>query len=102
MKLIKWPADGKSLEPFTYHWCPACEKLHVLPDTWARSGPDDAPTYVPSFRHTMRDDRICHYVITAGMIQFCPDSWHKREDIVPMPDIPDRVAANLTESVFND
>jgi hypothetical protein len=34
----------------------------------------------------------CHYIITDGKIQFCPDSWHRRSDIVQMPLIPDWIS----------
>lgn len=34
-------------------------------------------------------DGTCHYIITEGRIQFCPDSWHGRSDIVQMPLIPE-------------
>jgi hypothetical protein len=100
MKLVKWPTKAEHGQ-HTYHWCPACEKLHVLPDSWSRSGPDEAPSYSPSFlQYDARPEGNCHYIITAGVIQFCPDSWHKRGDAVPMPEIPETVLAKLTEEVF--
>lgn len=93
-----------------FHWCPACEEMHPLPDSgWKFSGDVNKPTFTPSFKHSglrtvnvngkwtgewVRDaagnpvDGTCHYIITAGNIQFCPDSWHKRSDIVAMPAIP--------------
>lgn len=98
MKLVKWPEDT-SRHQHTYHWCPACEELHPLPDRWTREGPDDAPTYRPSFvQHLKRGD--CHYVITDGRMQYIGDSWHKRDDTIAMPDIPDDVAADLTAELF--
>jgi len=89
------------------HWCPACEFVHILPDSWTFNGDVQKPTFSPSFKHTYshwtggidpvthlglgeQQYRICHYIITDGRIQFCPDSWHGRSDIVSMPLLPDR------------
>jgi hypothetical protein len=92
-----------------FHWCPACEEMHQLPDSWTFNGDVERPTFSPSFKHgglrsVIKDGRwtgeyhrgpggepldgTCHYFITGGMIQFCPDSWHKRSDIVAMPPLP--------------
>jgi hypothetical protein len=101
---IKRVADGYR------HWCPACEHTHPLPDGWAFNLDFEHPTFTPSFKHSGKRQKIengrwtgewhrgedgkpldgtCHYIITDGKIQFCPDSWHKRSDIVAMPEIPD-------------
>lgn len=93
-----------------FHWCPACEEMHPLPDSWTFNGNVDKPTFTPSFKQMgkrtvnvngrwtgdwVRDangnpvDGTCHYIITNGLIQFCSDSWHKRSDIIAMPNIPD-------------
>lgn len=82
-----------------FHWCPACEDLHPLPYSWTFDGNMEKPTFSPSFKQTFthwpnKDDvrngqeRVCHYFITEGFIQFCCDSWHGRSDIVQMPDLP--------------
>lgn len=80
--------------------------MHPLPDGgWTFNGDVDKPTFTPSFKTTFvhysggidqhglgigsREYRVCHYIITDGKIQFCPDSWHKRSDIVAMPLIPE-------------
>lgn len=94
------------------HWCPACEHMHRLPDSWTFNGDLERPTFAPSFRHGGKRivaengvwtgewhrgadgkplDGTCHYIITDGKIQFCPDSWHGRSDTVPMPIIPDHL-----------
>lgn len=99
MKIVRWPVDSTDTQN-TYHWCPACECLHELPDRWTRTGPDSAPTYTPSFvQHRPKDP--CHYVITEGRIQFVGDSWHGRTDTIEMPDIPEHVLADLTDAIFN-
>lgn len=89
-----------------FHWCPACEEHHPLPDSWTFNGDVVKPTFSPSFKQTFthwtggidektglgrgeRQERVCHYIITAGVIQFCADSWHVRSDIVAMPNLPD-------------
>lgn len=93
-----------------FHWCPACEEMHPLPDSWTFNGDLCKPTFSPSFKHTLvrwtggidpvthlgRGDRqqvVCHYIITDGKIQFCPDSWHGRSDIVQMPLLPTTTTA---------
>jgi hypothetical protein len=92
-----------------FHWCPACESMHPLPDKgWEFNGDLDNPTFSPSFKQGFvrwsggvdpvtglglgeADMVVCHYFITNGGIQFCPDSWHKRSDIVGMPPIPEHL-----------
>lgn len=88
-----------------FHWCPACEQRHALPDRgWTFNGDEHRPSFSPSFKHTFvhwtggtddrglglgeRQERVCHYIVTDGLMQFCVDSWHKRSDIVAMPPIP--------------
>lgn len=86
-----------------FHWCPACEQTHPLPDSWKFNGDVQRPTFEPSFRQTFarwsgepgsaearatKKNLVCHYIITDGKIQFCPDSWHGRSDIVQMPLLP--------------
>lgn len=90
-----------------FHWCPACESMHPLPDHgWTFNRDVDRPSFSPSFKQSFvhwegepgseesrrtREERVCHYIITDGLIQFCPDSWHGRSDIVAMPPIPQSV-----------
>lgn len=77
-----------------WHWCPACERTHPIPDGWKFDGNLDRPTFEPALKQSFFDIRrgrrvICHYIVTAGRIQFCVDSWHARSDIVAMPLLPD-------------
>jgi hypothetical protein len=94
-----------------FHWCPACEEAHPLPDRWTFNGNLDAPTFSPSFRHTgkqiekingkwtgewVRDaagkplDWCCHYILTNGVLNFCGDCTHamagKSVPMVPWPE----------------
>ena len=92
-------ADGRY-----FHWCPACQEMHPLPDSWTFNGNVERPTFSPSFKTTFthwtggvaesghglgeRQERICHYIIADGKIHFCADSWHGRSDVADMPDLP--------------
>jgi hypothetical protein len=82
-----------------FHWCPACQEMHPLPDSWTFNRDVERPTFSPSFKQTFThwpdrndvtrgEERVCHYFICDGQIQFCFDSWHKRSDVVAMPQIP--------------
>jgi hypothetical protein len=102
------------------HWCPGCEEMHAItiesgPEssrpTWHWDGNIDAPTVSPSVRITgkqtiklngewtgewVRDaagnavDMCCHYILTAGQLNFCSDSTHALAGkTVPLPDLPD-------------
>lgn len=94
------------------HWCPGCGGLHVIPGTWTFNGDLNSPTFTPSVRITgkktiknergewtgewVRDangnpiDDCCHYILTAGQMQFCGDSTHALSgQTVPLPDLPD-------------
>jgi hypothetical protein len=93
------------------HWCPGCEEMHSLPDGWAFDGNIESPTFSPSFKHEglkqiFADGRwtgewerdaagspipfICHYVLTAGILNFCNDCTHAlAQKAVPLPNLPD-------------
>lgn len=101
MKLTHWTAGGSDT---LCHWCPACERLHVIPpNRWTRTGPDDRPSYSPSFLQydAFGKGKNCHYILHDGNIMFCGDSWHGRADTVPMPDIPPDILAHLTDAIFS-
>ena len=94
-----------------FHWCPACEEMHPLPDSWTFDGDLENPTFHPSFRHTglktvkvdgewtgdwVRDadgktiPLVCHYNLIAGKLQFCNDCTHsfgtKEVDLPQLPE----------------
>ena|SRR5208282_4505959 len=93
------------------HWCPGCNEMHILPKSWNFDGNLERPTFTPSFRHSgiqrvfvngnwtgewKRDasgntvPSICHYVLTAGVLNFCPDSSHALAGkSVPLPVLPE-------------
>ena len=93
------------------HWCPGCGELHVVPDRWTFNGDLEAPTFSPSVRITgkltVKDERgewtgewvrdaegkavddCCHYILTAGVLNFCSDCRHELAgQSVPLPDLP--------------
>jgi hypothetical protein len=102
-----------------FHWCPACNELHQLPDGWAFNGDLNAPTFTPSFKHSgmqavvvdgewtgefVRDAAgapvpfVCHYILTAGVLNFCADCTHGMAgQAVPLPDLPAHARDRLNE-----
>lgn len=92
------------------HWCPGCGEMHPLPDQWRFDGNLENPTFSPSFLHSsykraMRDGQwtggwerdandclvrmVCHYILTAGVLNFCGDSTHALAgQAVPLPKLP--------------
>lgn len=78
--------DGKGA--YYMHWCPGCKHAHTYPvgpvhtTNWNFDGNIDAPSFSPSMLIFMpaHDDRpqesICHYYLTAGVINYQPDCRH--------------------------
>ena len=93
------------------HWCPGCNEIHSLPDTWSFDCNLESPTFSPSFKHTgvlrifvdgkwtgefVRDgagnpvQRVCHYFLTKGVLQFQGDCTHALAGkTVPLPRLPE-------------
>lgn len=83
------------------HWCPGCNDSHVIPTStvlgdkaWGFNGDVERPTFTPSVLNTWKNEAeglsfCCHYVITAGSIQFCGDCTHALAgQTVPLPELP--------------
>lgn len=82
------------------HWCPGCNEPHGIPIPndknerkvfWDFNGDMEKPTFSPSVKITLDKNgpRICHYILTGGMLQFCGDSTHALAGkTVPLPDFP--------------
>lgn len=86
------------------HWCPACKEVHHFTiarprsPNWAWDGNTEAPSFTPSMRISwgkQADPKcevnggICHYILTAGVINFCGDSTHTMAgQSVALPDWP--------------
>jgi len=74
-----------------FHWCPGCANMHPLPDAgWTFNSDLEKPTFEPSFKQILDSrGRVCHYIITDGVLNFCGDSWHDlKGKAVPLPDLP--------------
>lgn len=92
------------------HWCPGCQEMHLIPDSWTFDGNVAVPTFRPSVKITGKQtvkvdgkwtgewvhdaagnpvDECCHYILTAGQLQFCGDCTHALcGQTVPLPDLP--------------
>jgi hypothetical protein len=90
--------------------------MHQLPDSWTFDSNLESPTFTPSFKHSglqmiyangkwtgewKRDSAgntipfICHYVLTAGILNFCGDCTHTSAGkAVPLPMLPDGLIDN--------
>ena len=98
MKIAAWKDGGTDT---LYHYCPACERLHVIPpNRWTR-GPDDL-TWNPSFLQydAAGKGKDCHYFLHGGKIEWAGGSWHGRTGIEDMPDIPDAWLVKLGVETF--
>ena len=87
------------------HWCPACREMHAFAvdapfengSKWTFDGNVDCPTFRPSMNISAHDPDDgftfrCHYILTAGQIQFCGDSTHElRGQTVQLPPLPPHV-----------
>lgn len=102
----------RSVEGELSHWCPGCEEMHILPNTWNFDGNLEYPTFSPSFKHSgiktekingiwtgewIKDQNgnfvpfICHYILTSGILNFCNDSTHIfAGKSLPLPLLPEQ------------
>jgi hypothetical protein len=94
--------EGYHYVPTYAHWCPGCEELHDYAvdqpfrngARWSFSGPPDRPSFSPSMNISIGEpvEERCHYYLTVGVLQFCPDSTHALAgQSVPLPDIPQHI-----------
>lgn len=89
------------------HWCPACKETHhfktdEVHPCWTFNGNIESPSFAPSMLirwgkyaghagpgEEYEDNGICHYILTAGVINFCGDCTHAMAgQSVPLPDWP--------------
>lgn len=102
------------------HWCLGCEEMHMIPDRWRFDGNVDRPTFSPSVKITgkqtvkekgrwtgewVRDangkalDYCCHYILTAGTLNFCADSTHALAGkAIPLPPLPADLSDDLDDA----
>lgn len=81
------------------HWCPACDEMHMIPDTWAFDGNVEKPTFTPSVKLTANYGPLstkhppgpycCHYNLIAGELHFHGDCTHAVRGVVPLPELPE-------------
>jgi hypothetical protein len=78
-------------------WCPACDAVHGIsidPPPMGRAAPAGQPTWNGNVHApTVSPDIVvgsCHFSITAGQIEFLPDSEHEfAGQTVAMIDFPE-------------
>jgi hypothetical protein len=74
-------------------WCPGCESVHAIDETWQFDGNLDAPTFSPSLlvQYGSRPgDKRCHSFVRAGHWEFLSDCTHALAGQThPMQDIPE-------------
>lgn len=98
MPVVLREAQGGDL----VHWCPGCDRVHILPwqrGGWEFNGDREKPTFTPSFKHQWPEwegqkkvERVCHYIISAGVLNFCADSKHALAgQAMPMQPLPDSI-----------
>lgn len=84
------------------HWCPGCKEMHVIPKTWQFNGDIDKATFSPSVKITFpkgyykngefsTEEKICHYILTDGVLHFCSDCSHELAGKdVSLPELPEK------------
>ena len=85
------------------HYCPGCRCAHIFwtmldgKSRWAFDGNIEKPSFSPSMRSFLPaipalnepEVTLCHYILTAGVINFLPDSSdHSLRGNVPVPPFP--------------
>lgn len=86
---VKYDEEFKIYE----HRCPGCNNKHLIPNYdnkphWDFNGDFDRPTFTPSVRHSWSEDKVCHYFIKDGHIQYCNDCTHNMSgQIVELPEL---------------
>ena len=98
-KFLRTGVDGNG-DKWVGHWCPGCNCAHIFyinrdkKPCWTFDGNIEQPTFSPSMRSFEPGDEaekrpertLCHYILTAGIINFLPDSSnHALRGNVPLP-----------------
>jgi hypothetical protein len=59
-------------------YCPGCQHIHSINDTWNITWKDEKPTVSPSvLTKGGSKDSTCHLFIKNGMIEYLNDCGHK-------------------------
>jgi hypothetical protein len=65
-----------------YFFCPGCQQVHAIDNTWKYNGDSEEPTITPSILVNGNAQYInpavprCHSFVTDGKIQFLDDCSH--------------------------
>ncbi len=71
------------------HYCPGCDAVHIIPNSWEFNNNYNLPTFTPSVKHNWGDKRTCHYNLVNGEINYCGDCTHELlGQKITLPDIP--------------
>ena len=69
-------------------WCPGCDDLHVVDETWEYNGSPRFPTFHPSV-YVWGENSVCHFFVNSGKLLFLPDCTHElAEQTVNMEELP--------------
>lgn len=68
-------------ENWIRYYCPGCKLHHTVPGKkWDWNCDIDYPTLSPSVKHMYttdsEEDKVCHYFIKNGLIEYCGDCSH--------------------------
>ncbi len=108
-KLAKLSRKDYYREPVLAHYCPACSELHPFwceePNSSGAKWTWNGDAFFPTFKDSMnikiggghdRPARVCHYILSAGHIAYCPDSTHILSGTtVELPDIPEIIKTRI-------
>jgi len=78
---------------YYYFWCPGCNDLHVVSNSWVFNDDMHNPTFYPSIlvqaiHKEHYSQPLCHSFIENGKIRFLPDCEHAlANETVELPDI---------------
>lgn len=83
------PKTRRTEDGLTLFWCPGCDYVHGISDSWTISGTLDNPTFNPSVLvRPSGNIKRCHSFVRDGMIEFLDDCEHDlRGQTVPLPDL---------------
>ncbi len=91
MKVHVRKSSGKTIYSL---WCPACDDLVSINDTWSWNGDTERPTFAPSLLTEGGQGSVCHSFVTDGVWNYLGDSTHTMAgQAVPMVDLPEWVLA---------
>jgi hypothetical protein len=81
--------DGEPTGEVSYWlYCPGCQDMHAINNTWEWDGDEEAPTFSPSIL-SMGPGQRCHSFVRAGVWEYLTDCDHELAgQRVPMVELP--------------